>query len=93
MADTVTAKGINVVVSFDGRMITIERRTPTRTKEKRIPVSSVTGVQWKPLRFGKGHLEFSVPGDDDDLEVSFVKKSVGDFEQLRDAVDAAIAER
>lgn len=90
-ATPVTAKGVNVVVTFDGRMLRIEHRTPTRTKEKRIPVSSITAVEWKqPGRFRPGRIGFTVPGDQDDAEASFLNKSAGEFEALRDAVEAAL---
>ena len=90
MADTVTAKGVNVVVTFDGRMVTIVRRKMTRTNEKRIPVSSITSVEWKQPGVRPGRIAFTIKGDDDEQEASFVKKSVAEFEALRDAVEAAI---
>jgi len=86
----ITAKGINVEVTFDGRIVTIARRTALRTKERRIPVSSITAVEWKPLRLGRGSIGFTIPGDEDDVEASFVKKSLDEFTALRDAVEAAI---
>jgi hypothetical protein len=86
----VTAKGVNVTVSFDGRLVTINRQTATRKTEKQIPVSSITAVQWKePSRFRPGHLEFVVPGDKDN-ETTFMRKSSTEFLALRDAVQAAL---
>jgi hypothetical protein len=86
----VTAKGVNVTVSFDGKAVTIVRRKMTRSTEKRIPVSSITSVEWRQPGVRPGRIGFSLKGDDDDQEASFVKKSAGAFEALREAVAAAI---
>ncbi|NCD21154.1 MAG: DUF4429 domain-containing protein, partial [Actinobacteria bacterium] len=47
------AKGLNGQVTFDGQFITIERKgfwaaSSVGRGTKRIPLSSVTAVQWKP---------------------------------------------
>lgn len=92
MSDSqVTAKGVNVTVTFDGRMVTIVRRKMTRTNEKRIPVSSITSVGWRQPGVRPGRIGFTLKGGDDEQEASFVKKSAADFEALRDAVEAALS--
>jgi hypothetical protein len=90
-ASPMSAKGVNVTVTFDGRVVTISRQTPTRKTSKQIPVAAITAVEWKePTRFRPGHLEFVVPGDKDN-DVSFMRKSGDEFEALRDAVNAALS--
>lgn len=107
----VTAKGANGTVTFDGRMVTITRSgglasLTIGSGEKRIPVSSITAVQWKkPGFFAKGFMAFTVPGaietrsqagrraydaTKDENAVLVGKKSVDDFLRLRDAIEAAM---
>ena len=75
--------------------------------EKSIPVSAITAVQFKPPRMTGlgGSIEFTIPGGiergsrrgkdkgakGDENTVTFYRQHAKDFEQLRDAVQAAIA--
>ena len=62
------AKGHNGTVTFDGDFVTIERtgflaRTSVGKGTKRIPVSSITAVQWKPAGgMVNGFISFTVGG-------------------------------
>ena len=64
----ITAKGHTGTVSFDGRMVTIshEGKTARFTHgqgEKRIPLRSVTAVEWKePTSWVNGFISFSLAG-------------------------------
>jgi hypothetical protein len=61
-------QGQNLTVHFDCRFVTIERpgflaRAYLGKGEKRIPVSSIQAVQWKPPgALVNGYIEFTVPG-------------------------------
>jgi hypothetical protein len=65
---TITARGHNGTVTFDGRFVTIERtgllaRTSVGKGEKRIPLKSIQAVQWKaPGALVNGYLAFTIPG-------------------------------
>lgn len=65
---TITAKGHNGTVHFDGKFVTIERtgglaRVSVGKGEKRIPVRSIAAVQWKPPgMLTNGYIEFTVSG-------------------------------
>lgn len=61
------AKGVNGTVSFDGQFVTIARsglmaRATVGKGDKRIPVSSITAVQWKPAGLMNGYIEFTISG-------------------------------
>lgn len=64
----IEAKGVNGQVMFDGRFVTITRkgalaRATVGKGEKRIPVSSITAVQWKPpSKLVRGFIQFTVQG-------------------------------
>jgi hypothetical protein len=111
---SVIAKGHNGTVTFDGDWVTIERtgfraRTTVGKGTKRIPVSSITAVQWKPAGgMMNGFISFSLGGGiearstfgsqtaratSDENSVLITKKQMPDFEQLRAAVEQAIAQR
>ncbi|MCR1984060.1 DUF4429 domain-containing protein [Cellulosimicrobium cellulans] len=108
----ITAQGVNGTVVFDGQWVTITRGgfygTMTVGKgQKRIPVSSITAVQWNaPNALVNGFIQFTVAGGTevrskhgrqtkdalrDENSVVVKKKQVPDFLALRDAVEAAIA--
>src|SRR3954452_899493 len=108
-----TAKGHNGTVTFNGDFVTIERtgflaRTSVGKGTKRIPVSSITAVQWKPAGgMVNGFISFTVGGGNearsrfgsqtldasrDENSVVVTKKQMPDFEQLRTAVEDAIAQ-
>jgi hypothetical protein len=89
----VSAKGVNITISFDGRTLSVERQGMTRKVEKRVPIKSVAAVRWaEPRPMRQGHLTFMLLGDDEEIEAKFVKKSTDEWAALRDAVEAAISE-
>ncbi|MEU6280909.1 DUF4429 domain-containing protein [Streptomyces sp. NPDC047028] len=110
----IEAKGYNGQVSFDGEYVTINRkgflaRASVGKGVKRIHVSQITAVQWKPPGvFVNGFIQFTVPGGverrsafggqtpsaiKDENTVIVTKKQVPAFEELRAAVDGAIAQQ
>lgn len=100
MSDVISAKGADGSVTFDGQMVVITR--PKRlsktfnTAEQRLPLSSITSVQWKEASWvGNGAVTFTVAGvDPDDNKVIFRRGGAADdFAALRDAVEQAIAGR
>lgn len=106
------AKGHSGQITFDGQFITLTRkgfvaRTQVGKGEKRIPLASVTSVQWKPAVL-EGYIQFSLAGGNetrskfgrqtrdartDENSVSFTKGQQPGFERLRTAIENAIAER
>ena len=64
----ISAKGHNGTVEFDGQYVTIVRkgflaRASVGKGEKRIPLSSIAAVQWKPAgALVNGYIEFTIPG-------------------------------
>jgi hypothetical protein len=122
--ETITAKGLTGEVSFDGQFITITRngwlaraRADTAMGrlfgdkgEKRIPVQSITAVQWKPANImSNGFIQFTLAGGiertgrfrkarkeavtDENSVVFLVGRQAAAFEQVRNAVEQAIAAR
>ncbi len=74
---------------------------------KSIPVRHITGVELKPAKFGRGFITFVVPGGPetpsdfgrqtvdaarDENSLLFARRQQADFEQLQQAVEAAIPE-
>ncbi len=111
MGEPVTAKGVNGTISFDGRIVTISRggilgRLTIGKGEKRIPVKSITGVEWKPPGMGvRGFISFTLPGAIEDRSkfgtrtvdatrdenaVLFSKTQMGEFEAVRNAIEDAL---
>ncbi|MFC7595769.1 DUF4429 domain-containing protein [Terrabacter sp. GCM10028922] len=107
-------KGHNGTVDFDGDFVTIRRtgflaRASIGKGEKRIPLGSITAVQWKPAgAMMNGFISFTLGGGNetrsrfgsqtvdatkDENSVIFVKKQMPDFEALRNEVEQAIAAR
>lgn len=107
-------QGYNGTVSFDGDFVTIQRkgafaRLTIGKGDKRIPVSSISSVQWKPPgAMVNGFISFSLAGGNekqsrfgsqtsaaanDENSVIVSKKQGPDFERLRAAIEQAIAER
>jgi hypothetical protein len=107
-----TADGHTGQVSFDGVFVTITRkgfraRATVGKGEKRIPLSSIVAVQWKPAGpVTNGFIQFTVPGGNerrsgfghqtssavgDENSVVFTRKQMPEFEVLRKAVEQAIA--
>jgi hypothetical protein len=110
----ITAKGHTGQVTFDGNFVTITRkgalsRVTVGKGEKRIPISSITAVQWKePGGLVNGFIQFTVMGGNesrsrfgsqtmdavnDENSVVVTKKQAADFGPLREAVEAAIVAR
>jgi hypothetical protein len=108
------AKGHNGTVSFDGDWITITRtgalaRITIGKGEKRIPVHSITAVQWKPPgAMVNGFIAFTLAGGNenrsrfggqtmdatkDENSVIVTKKQAEEFLALRRAVENEIAAR
>jgi hypothetical protein len=111
---TLTAKGQNGTVTFDGNFITIDRkgglaRLTVGKGEKRIPITSVTAVQWKPPGgLVNGFIQFTLGGGNerrstfgrqtmdavnDENSVIVTKKQIDEFLVLRTAVEDAIVTR
>ncbi|MFD9063283.1 DUF4429 domain-containing protein [Kitasatospora purpeofusca] len=106
------AKGHTGQVGFDGEYVTITRkgflaRTSVGKGEKRIHISQITAVQWKPPgMLVNGFIQFTVPGGNerrsgfglqtsgavkDENSVIVTKNQAPAFEELRTAVEDAIA--
>lgn len=104
-------KGHTGEVEFDGTSVTITRpgmlaRLSVGKGRKRIPISSITAVQFKPAGpFVNGFIAFTVGGGNesrssfgrqtydavsDENSVVFWTKQQPGFERLRDAVEAAV---
>ena len=111
---TLEARGHCGTVLFDGTFITIsvdkkQKSMAVPRGEKRIPLSSVSGVQWKsPGALVAGFIAFTVPGGNertsklgsattnavkDENSVVFRKDVEGDFAAVRNAVEASISDR
>jgi hypothetical protein len=107
-------KGHNGTVIWDGDFVTIRRtgflaRTTVGKGEKRIPISSMTAVQWKPAGvMVNGFIQFTVGGGNekrskfgsqtssavnDENSVVFIKKQMAAFDNLRSQIEHAMAER
>lgn len=109
-ARILTVKGVNGTVAFDGRVVSISRSglgaVTIGKGEKRIPVSSIAAVQWKPCTVTtRGYIQFTIPGGNerraqfgkgtidaakDENSVLFKRSQEADFQQLRSAIEAQI---
>lgn len=108
----IEVKGHTGQIVFDGDYVTITRkgfnaRITVGKGEKRVHVSQISGVQWKPAGLMvNGFIQFTVPGGNerrsafgsqttnavnDENSVVFTKKQMPEFEKLRAAIEAAIA--
>lgn len=106
------AHGHNGQVYFDGQFVTIARRgflarSTVGKGEKRLPLHTITAVQWKPAtRLVNGFIQFTVPGGvevrsrvgrqtidagHDENSVVFTHKQMPAFVQLRAEIEAALA--
>lgn len=104
-------KGHTGSINFDGNFVTIIRKSflskmTVGKGDKRIPLQSVSAVQWKPAGFAmNGFIEFSVGGGNESRSkfgsatstavsnenaVVFTKKQMPDFIKLREAIENAI---
>lgn len=107
----IQVKGHNGRVEFDGQFVKIIRkgflaRASVGKGEKRIPVTAISSVQWKPAgALVNGYIEFGVPGGverraqfgrqttdavKDENSVLFTKSQMPAFERLRTAVEQAL---
>lgn len=107
----IQAKGQGGQMAFDGQYVTITRegflgRASHGRGEKKLHVSSISAVQWKPAgAMVNGFIQLSIGGADrqaakggrtmnaakDENSVVFTKKQQSEFENLRAALDQAIA--
>ena len=113
MNETITAKGYNGQVSFDGRFVTISRsgfiaRSTVGKGEKRIPIKSLTAVQWKPAtHMVRGYIQFTLSGGierrsrfgqatkdamQDENSVVFSPRHQEAFQAVRNAVEEAMTQ-
>ncbi|MFI0718433.1 DUF4429 domain-containing protein [Streptomyces sp. NPDC021224] len=108
-----SAKGTNGTIHFDGQTVTIERtgfsaRVLVGGGEKRIPVASITAVQWRKASLATGFIQFTLAGGverrskpgqtgsdakRDENTVTFGARQQPAFEPIRQAIDDAIAAR
>jgi hypothetical protein len=107
-------KGHTGTVDFDGDFVTIKRtgflaRASVGKGEKRIPLGSLTAVQWKPAGpMVNGFIQFTVAGGvesrsrlgsqttdagRDENSVLFTKKQMPGFQALRAEIEEAMAHR
>jgi len=106
-----TAKSIGGVVTVDDTWVTIQRKgvlakaTQGWTKgEKRIPIMSITAVEFKKPGATNGYIRFTVPGvierartrgafdASDENAVMFSRSALNAFSAIRDHVERVIAE-
>lgn len=106
------AKGKTGSIEFDGQYVTMRRdsflaRSTVGKGEKRLHISQIAAVQWKPAGWAtNGFIQFTVPGGNerrsrlgnqtstavkDENSVVFSKQQQSAFEEVRKALDAAIA--
>jgi Domain of unknown function (DUF4429)/Protein of unknown function (DUF2510)/Short C-terminal domain len=110
---TVEVKGQNGTIAFDADFVTITRtgffaRATIGKGEKRIPVASITAIQWKPAGLVNGFIQFTIGGGNearskfghqttgaakDENSVVFVKKQMPAFQALREQIEDVIAQR
>lgn len=104
------ATGIAGQIEADESFLTI-KRDGMRAKinhgakgDKRIPISSISAVQFKANRLTTGYIQFSLAGSienragllaggNDENTVQFNKRQQPEFEAIRDHVEAIIAGR
>ncbi|WP_406508576.1 DUF4429 domain-containing protein [Streptomyces sp. NBC_00212] len=108
----IEVSGYGGQIQFDGQYLTITRkgflaRATIGKGEKRLHISQVTAIQWKPAGpFVNGFIQFTLPGGKerrsafggqttsaahDENSVVFTKKQQPEFEKLRAALDQAIS--
>jgi len=110
-AEPLCVAGHTGQVAFDGSFVAITRkgflaRASVGKGEKRIPIRSISAVQWKPAGvMVNGFIQFTVPGGNerrsgfghqttdaahDENSVVFTKNQMPAFEHLRTEVERAI---
>ncbi|WP_234340415.1 DUF4429 domain-containing protein [Streptomyces sp. TP-A0875] len=106
------AKGTGGQLRFDGQYVTFEHkgflaRTTTGKGEKRLHISQISAVQWKPAGMVvNGFIQFTIPGGnevrssfgsqtfsavEDENSVVFNRNQQPAFDAMRAAIDEAIA--
>lgn len=105
-----TAKGVGGQITVEGDWITISRKglmaksTHGLTGDKRIPVSSLTAVQFKKPGIANGYLQLVLIGSQeskrgvmdaakDENSVMFTSRQQADFEAIRDHLEQRITQR
>lgn len=104
-------KGYSGTILFDGSFVTIVRkgflaRATIGKGEKKIPIKSISSIQWKPAgAFMNGYIEFSLGGGNESRSqfghatmdatknenaVIFTKKQMPEFEKLRTVLEKAM---
>lgn len=108
----IEAAGQGGQMQFDGQYVTITRngflaRATHGRGDKKIPLTAISAVQWKPAGMTNGFIQLSIGGADrqaakggrtmnaakDENSVVFTRKQQPAFEALRAALEQAIAER
>jgi hypothetical protein len=110
----VEARGHNGTIVFNTDFVTIKRtgfiaRGTIGKGEKRIPVASITAIQWKPAgAMVNGFIQFTVGGGNearsqfgrqttsaakDENSVVFMKKQMPAFQALREQIEGVISQR
>jgi len=110
----IRCKGVNGSVIFDGSWVTIDRnkgfyaRGTVGKGEKKLAVSQITSVRWKPpTAMVRGYIGFTVPGGNetrsrfgkqtveaakDENAVIVAKSQVDEFLALKKTIEDAIAQ-
>lgn len=110
----ISAKGANGSVAFDGKFVTIKHEgfnaaLSTGRSEKRIPLSQISAVQWRPgTKLTNGYIQFTIPGANevrsrsgkghrdaymDENSMMIRHKHTAEMQKVRDAVEQAITNR
>lgn len=69
MGESLTAKGHNGQINFDGKTVTIQReglvaRAAHGRNDKTLLLRHITAIQFKPVTFlSTGYIQFTVPGE------------------------------
>lgn len=106
----IEAAGQGGQMLFDGQYVTITRngflaRATHGRGDKKIPLTAISAVQWKPAGMTNGFIQLSIGGADrqaakggrtmnaakDENSVVFTRKQQPAFEALRAALEQAIA--
>jgi hypothetical protein len=101
------AKGHNGQLEFDGQAVTITRKGliamgTVGGGRTRIPLASVTAIDYKPFSiFRWGYLRVVLHGGgmrrkkaiQDEQTVTFSRRQQREFEEIRDAIEAALEGR
>ena len=108
--DPLRAEGITGQVELDDEFITIRRKgfraflNQGMKGDKRIPLASVTAVQFKKAGLTDGYLQLSILGGvesragwgdsgSDENTVTFSRRQQADFEAIRDRLEGGIVMR